>query len=116
MEIRKEQPMVKIENNNICLTRGDTLNLEISLIADGTPYTMSQNDKLYLTIRKSDKNVVFEQVLTGSNIFEIDTEDTATFDLGNYIYSVTAIFEDNSRATPIVNRNFTLYEEGREIE
>lgn len=79
-------------NGAICLTRGDTARLEISITndVDGLEYSIEETDTLTLTAKKSisDKAPSIQLTVTGGNIFNIKPSDTKHLSFGKYIYDV----------------------------
>lgn len=82
--------MLYIEGNTIRLTRGDTAYLQIPLAATYGVYELASDDTLTLSVKKTtrDTEYYFQKVITGSDIFHIEPNDTAALTFGKYIYDV----------------------------
>ena len=70
--------MLKIDgNNNIFLTRGDTLTLTVELTKDGEPYTPEEGDVIRFALAKGyETDFGYELLIT-----EVIPNDTLTFTL-----------------------------------
>lgn len=44
--------MLKVVNNNIYLTRGDSAEIELSIMQDGKQYTLEDGDIVEFTVKK----------------------------------------------------------------
>lgn len=64
-------------NNNIILTRGDTLTLTVGLTKDGEPYTPEQGDVIRFALAKGYETEFGYELL----ITEVIPNDTLTFTL-----------------------------------
>jgi len=84
--------MLRIEDNNIYLTRGDTAVIDISLTYDGEPYQMQEGDKLLFAMKR---NVNFNYTVLSreyeSQHIELYQADTNSLSFGEYDYSITYI-------------------------
>lgn len=88
--------MLRINNDEIHLTRGDTAYIEIPLEIinpDNTtvPYIMANEDVLIFSVKTdTDKatEYCFQIINTGSNIFHIKPEHTCDCEYGKYKYDV----------------------------
>lgn len=66
-------------NNNITLTRGDTLTLTVELTKDGEPYTPEQGDVIRFALAKGYETEFGYELL----ITEVIPNDTLTFTLSS---------------------------------
>lgn len=100
--------MLKIDNNKITLTRGDTLTLELTLTnADGTAYEAESGDSLRFAI-SSDYNGGKQYVLKHEQNIPTDTlsftmlaSDTKKLDYKTYNYDIELTHADGSVDTVI---------------
>lgn len=80
------------EDGTIRLTRGDTARLTVSIANDLTnsDYSLNEGDTLTLTVKRTvkDSEICFQKVLTGSNMFTIEPDDTKELPYGKYKYDV----------------------------
>lgn len=80
--------MLKVVNNEIYLTRGDTATLELTVEKDGAPYDFSADTVLF-SIKKcveEPKPLIQKQFVDGKvSLVESDTSDLP---FGQYLYDV----------------------------
>ena len=105
--------MLKVTNNIIYLTRGDTavLNLQIKQ-DDGTDYIVKDGDSILFTIKKTtkDKTVILQKAVVNGQI-KINPEETSALNYGRYCYDVQLKKEDGTVSTVIPPAQFILTEE-----
>jgi hypothetical protein len=110
--------MLKISNNDISLTRGDTARLTVpTYIVIGEekqPYTVKEDDVMKLTVKKEYRDEpMIEKKITGSNSFHIKPEDTKPYDFGTYKYDVELTTVDGDNYTIVEDKKFKItYEVG----
>jgi len=86
--------MFKIEKNDITLTRGDTLYVQINLTKDGEPYVPQEGDTIRFAMKKSYKDpdsevLINKQVPIDTLMLEIDPEDTKSLAMSRtYLYDL----------------------------
>ena len=93
--------MLRIDKGNIYLTRGDILNLDVSITdSEDNPYTFTTSDILVFSVKENytdttpllRKNVTFDEETTVATI-ELTKEDTSIGDLINrpakYVYDIS---------------------------
>lgn len=85
--------MLQIDSDGVIhLTRGDSAWFAVTIGNDisGEEYVIDPTDTLTLTIKRraKDSEALVEKVITGSNIFHIEPEDTEGARFSNYIYDV----------------------------
>ena len=78
--------MIKIKNNNIYLTRGDTAYLQVDY--DG--YEVKEGDIVKFSVKKNfnDEDYAFQLVMPANQVFNIIPSDTKNLTFGNYYYYV----------------------------
>lgn len=114
----------RVENNQIWLTRGDTLKCTINLVnkTTGEPYELSQGDSVRFALKHSRMNatktayddkspVITKTIPVATMALVLDPEDTSVLDFGNYVYDVQVTFADESVDTVIEPTPFYLTEE-----
>lgn len=103
------------KDNTIKLTRGDTALLSIDIYNDiaKIPYTLSEGDKLTLSVKKTLKGSTysFQKMITGSNQITINPEDTRNLDFGDYFYDVQLNTESGDVYTIIEPSTFSIMPE-----
>lgn len=102
-------------DGTIKLTRGDTARLEVSIKNDLTnsDYEMTFEDVLRFTIKKTvnDSTPAVQKVVTGSNQFHIEPEDTKPLSFGKYLYDVELTTASGDVYTVIVPTTFEVLKE-----
>lgn len=95
--------MVKVTDNNIYITRGNTATINITLTEDGEPYTMREGDKLILSVKRRYpfNDMVLEKITTTGS-FEFAVIDTYELALGVYDYDITFYGVDGLVDTVII--------------
>ena len=105
--------MLYIEGNTIRLTRGDTAYLEFPLKTEVGEYVMVSNDTLTLSVKKNTKDTeyIFQKVITGTNTFHIEPNDTTDLSFGKYTYDVQINTADGDVFTVIPPSTFEVLNE-----
>lgn len=81
-------------NNNITLTRGDSLALKVTLIKDDAVYTPSSADTIRFAVSKSYEGMPDYELKLEKNIdptsleLTLDASETATLFYGRYNYDI----------------------------
>jgi uncharacterized membrane protein YkoI len=105
--------MLKVVNNAIYLTRGDTAILQLSIKQDdGSDYAIADTDNVLFTIKKStkEKTVILQKSVMDGKI-KINPEETSSLEYGTYFYDVQLRKGDGTVATVITPFPFILSEE-----
>lgn len=108
--------MFSIENNDIILTRGDTLLLQIKMIKQGEIYTPKQGDSIRFAMKKkyTDKDsevILVKNIPIDTLILEIQPQDTKNLPMrSKYVYDIQ--FTDaQGRVDTFIKGTFTITEE-----
>lgn len=86
--------MFSIEDNNITLTRGDTLLLQIKLTKQGEPYVPEEGDSIRFAMKRkytdSDSEVILvKNIPMDTLILELKPEDTKNLPMqSKYVYDL----------------------------
>lgn len=99
--------------NDITLTRGDTLHLQITLTdQEGEVYTLQDGDTLVFTVKKNTSSdvVLIQKNILNSNI-TISHEDTKNMAYGTYMYDVQLTQANGDVTTVIKPSKFKITEE-----
>lgn len=110
--------MLKVENNAIYLTRGDTAFLEIGLTDEhGDPYIPQPLDIVIFRLKKSasSKPVLIEKIIDPETmVLELNENDTKSLKFDTYKYEIELTTADNNyHFTAIENEDFEI---GPELE
>lgn len=100
---------VRIINNRIIATRGDTLALAVPLqTQSGEEYILLPGDKAFLCVKKSVKDEVYTILKTfkgdGLSIiaFELDSVETKVLTEKNYLYEISLELDRGEGYQPFV--------------
>lgn len=103
------------DDGSISLTRGDTARLTVDIENELTSekYIINEQDVLTLSIKKSikDDTYLVQKVITGSNMFHIEPEDTSDLAFGKYKYDVQLTTSDGDVFTVIEPNTFEILTE-----
>lgn len=109
--------MLKVEDNKIYITRGDTARFKIELTdEDGELYVPKENDHIYFRLKQyTDKpGILLEKEIDITTLsLSIEEADTINFSAGSYYYEVEVVSDDNYHFTAITK---TLFKITTEIE
>lgn len=88
--------MLKIEGNNIFLTRGDSAIIDLTIYdEDGNIYTPSESDVVVFSVKVNVNNVDTILRKTFDNLtLELKPEETIKFNYGEYFFDVKLINDD----------------------
>lgn len=114
--------MYSIKKNQITLTRGDTLRLEVEIEKDGEAYTPVEGDSVRFALKHpkmtrdtdgyeefSDAEpLLVKDIPIDTMILQLDPEDTKPFGFGEYVYDIQITFSDGTVDTFIANTKFKL--------
>lgn len=103
--------MFEIKGNNIRLTRGDSLYVQISLMKDGETYTPEEGDVIRFAMKKhylDSEALVTKTVPTDTMILHLEPSDTKELDFGKYVYDLEITFADGDVDTFINEAEFTI--------
>ena len=115
--------MLKIENNRISLTRGDSMAVFIDLYADsGEPWEPQEGDTVKFALKSNKFNCNMSEFLDHSPLIQKDIStsdmvlrlvpaDTKSLGFGNYVYDIEVTFADGFVDTPINDVPFKLLPE-----
>lgn len=111
--------MVKIEDNNITLTRGDTVRFLLEIFdCDGLPYNLKSTDQLIFTLRRmyGKGEELIRKTFTLPE-FSLSTADTKDLSFGKYKYDIYLYNTQSHKLdTFIAERDFIISEEVHDFE
>ena len=113
--------MYKVEGNSIYLTRGDTLNLAITIYnADGTVYTPASGDAIRFALKRSQMAfgnkgysdatplILITYQYASDLELSLDPSDTENLSFGEYVYDIEITKSDGTVDTFIPASPFIL--------
>lgn len=82
--------MLKVKDNTITLTIGDTAYLNVNISADGVIYAPSATDTITLSVKqnKSDREYALQKRVVVGEMITIAPQDTIDLKAGKYFYDV----------------------------
>ena len=108
--------MFSIKDNNIILTRGDTLLLEIKMIKQGETYIPIEGETLRFAMKNKysdpdEKVILVKNIPIDTLILELEPEDTKNLPMrSKYVYDIQ--FTDiNGRVDTFIKGTLTIEEE-----
>lgn len=105
--------MLKIEDNVIYLTRGDTAVLNIQIVdLEGELYELEEGDKCEFTLKKytsNTKSLIKKEIIRDR--LEIMPEDTKNLKFGEYVYDIQLTLKDGEVLTIVPPTPFNILEE-----
>ena len=110
--------MYTIENNNISLTRGDTLIVQINIKQDGSDYIPDPGDIIYFALKHNtmdskrerylDKEpLILKMIPNDTLILRLESVETKNLAFGRYVYEIELTKEDGTVDT-FISGIFTL--------
>lgn len=105
--------MFSMEGNDITLTRGDSLLLEVHILKGGVEYTPQEGDSIRFAMKKSykdsdDKVVLVKDIPIDTLILEILPEDTKSLPMKtSYVYDIQYTDKDGRVDTFIKGTFYT---------
>lgn len=101
--------MVKVTENQIFLTKGDSAELEITIMDGDQEYDYS-NDEVKFGVKKNfaDKDCIIEKTVDENGKVSLEPEDTADLDVGTYFYDLKVVTADNAVCTVIAAAQFVI--------
>ena len=99
--------------NDITVTRGDTLHLEISVVdQDNQEYVLQDGDKLVFTLKKNvnTKEIILQKDII-ANKLTINHTDTTLLSYSTYVYDVQLTQANGDVTTVIKPSKFIITEE-----
>ena len=110
---------VKITDNKITMTRGDTLRAAVSMTRGGEPYTPVNGDAVRFAMKNKrmttggkeyydTEPLILKPIPIDTMVLELEPEDTKEFGFGEYVYDIQITFADGTVDTFITTSPFIL--------
>lgn len=107
--------MYKFDNNTIYLTRGDTLQAQLSIQQDGKEYQIQNRDSIRFALKKDELNhsktqyidqepLILKEIPTNTLILRLNPEDTENLNFGTYAYDIQITMADGTVDTFIKDK------------
>lgn len=107
--------MVKVKNNSIEMTKGDSLYVEVGIFReDGTAYVPQEGDEIKFGVKLNEKqeNLLIEKVIPNDTlVLHLVPEDTKSLAVGKYVYDIQLTFANGDIDTFINKADFKLVAE-----
>ena len=111
-----------ISGTTIKMTRGDTLNVQVSILKDGEPYTPQEGDKIRFALKRNkvrsdrsgyadDEPLILKEIPSDSLLLTLAPEDTKPLPFDTYVYDIEIKFKDGAVDTFIDKATFKITEE-----
>ena len=104
-----------IEGTTIALTRGDTLQLTLTIVdLEGNEYIPIDGDVILFTLKKwyTSKNILVSKVIDNESlIFTIEPSDTSDLEFGDYVYDIQLTMGNGVVDTVIPRGKFRILPE-----
>ena len=103
--------MLDVQGNNIHLTRGDTMFLDIQLNTEsGEAYALNEGDKVFFRVKRnaSSKDILIQKEVTHDLVLQLDEADTVNMNFGSYYYEVELVTEEGYHFTAIADAEFEI--------
>lgn len=108
--------MVRIKNNTITITRGDTLETTISIMTrGGDTYVPSECDRIRFALKKSyadSRPLIIKEIPTDTMVLRLESEETRLLKAGKdpYVYDVQITMENGTVDTFISGNLYAIEE------
>ena len=114
--------MYRVTNNEVELTRGDSLYCQVGVVMDGDPYTPEVGDTIRFYLKRDimtpsrseyvdRKPLITKTVPTDTMILHLEPSDTKELPFGNYVYDMEITFANGDVDTFINNAKFVIARE-----
>lgn len=112
----------KVNGTKITMTRGDTLNLKVTIMKDDEEYTPEDGDVIRFALKHQDIKVdnsdfvdkrplILKTIPNDTMILTLEPEDTKELSFITYAYDIEITFADGTVDTFITNSAFRITEE-----
>lgn len=107
---------VRIRKNTIIMTRGDTLNIKLTISdANGEPYTPIANDSIRFALKKhydDEECLIIKDIPIDTLTLRLESSDTKQLEQpGNYVYDIQLTMTDGTVDTIIPKATLVIEEE-----
>lgn len=107
--------MVKIRNNKISITRGDTLETKVSIMMrNGEDYIPSEEDQIRFALKQDyddEEPLIVKVIPYDTLILRLEAAETKELEVGRYVYDVELTTPDGFVDTFIDKQSLTITEE-----
>ena len=107
--------MVKIRNNKISITRGDTLETKVSIEMDnGEDYIPSEEDQIRFALKQDyddEEPLIVKVIPYDTLILRLEAAETKELEVGRYVYDIELTTPDGFVDTFIDKQSLTITEE-----
>lgn len=104
--------MLDVQGNNIHLTRGDTMFLEVHLNTEqGNEYIPVEEDKIYFRVKRNANSkdlLIQKEIPYDTMLLQLNEADTKDLKFGTYYYEIELVTGDGYHFTAIADAEFEL--------
>lgn len=103
--------MISIDGTKIEMTRGDTLEITLSLVdEEGNAYTPTADDKIYFRVKKTLEGEVLieKEIPVDTMILLLSNTDTEDLIFWNYRYEIELVTNTGYHYTVIANATLSI--------
>ena len=111
-----------ISGTTIKMTRGDTLNVKVTINKDGEEYVPEEGDVIRFALKsntlksdnsgyKDEEPLILREIPTDTMLLKLDPADTKELPFGTYVYDIEITFADGAVETFITKASFKITEE-----
>lgn len=110
--------MYSVSNNEVTMTRGDTLILHVTASREGQAYVPEEGDVVRFALKsqlngkgtayKEAEPLILKEIPTDTMILRLDPDDTKSLLFGQYTYDIEITFASGIVDTFITAKSFTI--------
>lgn len=107
--------MVKIRNNKITITRGDTLETTVAITtSEGEAYIPAEGDQIRFALKKSYTDatpIIVKSIPNDTLVLRVEASETKQLSVGSYVYDIELTTADGYVDTFIDKQTLIITEE-----
>lgn len=104
--------MLEVQGNNIHLTRGDTMFLQVYLKdEEGADYTPIETDRVFFRVKRNPsakETLIEKEIPIDTLILQLNESDTKDLKFSTYYYEIELVTAENYHFTVIADAEFEV--------